>query len=156
MDLPATTTPIQEVHQDAVMAPAFNRCYSCALASTEQCLALLRAMCLQMQCRKGLCSEGLVKELALNNLRRGTHKIQEEVRQLLCLLTRDLPEPTTELCDLLYERVKTSLNGTVPLASLDTAVRHEMVLLEALLAQDDKCWEIKFKPIMKLFLIACK
>lgn len=58
-----------------------NRCYGCALASTEQCLTLLRAMAVNMECRTGLCKQGLVEELAQNNLRRGTTQIQDEVRQ---------------------------------------------------------------------------
>lgn len=58
-----------------------NRCYGCALASTEQCLTLLRAMAVNMECRKGLCKQGLVEELAQNNLRRGTTQIQDEVSE---------------------------------------------------------------------------
>lgn len=56
-----------------------NRCYGCALASTEQCLTLLRAMATNMDCRVALCNQGLVEELAQNNLRRGTTQIQDEV-----------------------------------------------------------------------------
>lgn len=56
-----------------------NRCYGCALASTEQCLTLLRAMATNMDCRVALCNQGLVEELAQNNLRRGTIQIQDEV-----------------------------------------------------------------------------
>lgn len=56
-----------------------NRCYGCALASTEQCLTLLRAMAVNIECRTGLCKQGLVEELAQNNLRRGTTQIQDEV-----------------------------------------------------------------------------
>lgn len=58
-----------------------NRCYGCALASTEQCLTLLRAMAVNIECRTGLCKQGLVEELAQNNLRRGTTQIQDEVSQ---------------------------------------------------------------------------
>lgn len=54
-------------------------CYGCALAATEQCLMLLRAMAVNMECRIGLCKQGLVEELAQNNLRRGTTQIQDEV-----------------------------------------------------------------------------
>lgn len=75
MDLPALTT--SETHTEIVMP--HNRCYGCALASTEQCLTLLRAMASNMDCRRGLCNQGLVEELAQNNLRRGTTQIQDEV-----------------------------------------------------------------------------
>lgn len=135
---------------------AVNRCYGCALASTEQCLTLLRAMASNMTCRTGLYRQGLVEELAQNNLRRGTTQIQDEVRQLLCLLTRDLPDACNSLCGLIHNRVKIALNGVVPLANLDTAIRHEMALLEALVAQDDTCWELKLKVVFELFLMACK
>ncbi|XP_058117751.1 protein purity of essence [Anopheles ziemanni] len=135
---------------------ALNKCYGCALASTEQCLTLLRAMASNMACRVGLCSQGLVQELAMNNLRRGTHQLQDEVRQLLCLLTRDLPEATDALCQLLQDRVKMALSGTVPLASLDSAVRHEMALLEAMTGQDDSCWETKLRTVIELFLQASR
>lgn len=73
-DLPLSSSDIQ-----AENVVPHNRCYGCALASTEQCLTLLRAMASNMECRIGLCSEGLVDELAQNNLRRGTTQIQDEV-----------------------------------------------------------------------------
>uniref|UniRef100_A0A182YND8 Uncharacterized protein n=1 Tax=Anopheles stephensi TaxID=30069 RepID=A0A182YND8_ANOST len=139
-----------------VGAVALNKCYGCALASTEQCLTLLRAMASNMACRVGLCSQGLVQELAVNNLRRGTHQLQDEVRHLLCLLTRDLPDATSALCQLLQDRVKMALSGTVPLATLDSAVRHEMALLEAMTSQDDSCWETKLRTVIELFLQASR
>lgn len=113
-------------------------------------------MASNMPCRIGLCNQGLVQELALNNLRRGTNQIQDEVRQLLCLLTRDLPDATSDLCQLLQDRVKMALSGTVPLANLDSAVRHEMGLLEAMTAQDDSCWELKLRTVIELFLQASR
>ncbi|EAA01010.5 AGAP001157-PA, partial [Anopheles gambiae str. PEST] len=137
-------------------AVTLNKCYGCALASTEQCLTLLRAMASNMACRVGLCSQGLVQELAINNLRRGTHQLQDEVRHLLCLLTRDLPDATGSLCQLLQDRVKMALSGTVPLATLDSAVRHEMALLEAMTSQDDSCWETKLRTVIELFLQASR
>lgn len=75
MELP--TTPLENSNDSVVI---HNRCYGCALASTEQCLLLLRAMASNMDCRVGLCQQGLVDELAQNNLRRGTIQIQDEVR----------------------------------------------------------------------------
>lgn len=129
-----------------------SRCYGCAIASIEQILTLLRGMASQMQCRMLLCNEGLIEELATNNLRHGTdQKIQEEVRNLLCLLTRDLPEPTERLCNLLKNRVVAALEGSVPLSNLDNAVRSEMALLEAMAMQEDSCWQMKLKPIIELF-----
>lgn len=137
------------------MPVAHNKCYGCALASTEQCLTLLRAMASNLSCRIGLCNQGLVKELAQNNLRRGTTQIQDEVRNLLCLLIRDLPEPTKDLCNLIQERVRMALSGSVPMSNLDSAIRHETSLLEALVAQDDSCWEMKLRIVLDLFLAGC-
>lgn len=49
-----------------------------------------------------------------------------------------------------------ALSGTVPLANLDSAVRHEMGLLEAMTAQDDSCWELKLRTVIELFLQASR
>ncbi|XP_055857167.1 protein purity of essence [Episyrphus balteatus] len=133
---------------------AVNRCYGCALASTEQCLTLLRAMASDPECRLGLYQQGLVEELAQNNLRRGTPQIQDEVRNLLCLLTKDNTDACLNLLDLIHERVKMALIGAIPSANLETAIRHEMTLLEVLIAQDDFCWEQKLKVVFDLFLMA--
>lgn len=134
-----------------------SKCYGCALASIEQTLSLLKGMASQMNCRIGLCQEGLVEELATNNLRNGTdQRVQEEVRNLLCLLTRDLPEPTEKLCSMLTNRVLAALDGSVPFDNLDHAVRQEMALLEAMAMQEDSCWQIKLRPIVNLFMRASK
>lgn len=99
---------------------------------------------------------GLVHELAQNNLRRGTTQIQDEVRNLLCLLVKELPDATQELCNLIHKRVKLALCGIIPLANIDTAVRHEMALLEALVSHYDGCWEHKLRVVLQIFLLACR
>lgn len=160
MDLPITpsadTPTTIESGSRNVAVVAHNRCYGCALASTEQCLTLLRAMASNVDCRIGLCKQGLVDELAQNNLRRGTSQIQEEVRNLLCLLTRDLPDATNELCKLIQTRVTLALSDFVPFANIDAAVRHEMALLQTLMLHYDSCWEDKLKVVLEIFLLACK
>ncbi|EDW12890.2 uncharacterized protein Dmoj_GI22475 [Drosophila mojavensis] len=133
-----------------------NRCYGCALASTEQCLTLLRAMAYNYDCRVGLYSQGLVSELAEHNLRRGTPQIQEEVRNLLVVLTKDNAEACMHLLQLVTTRVKNALMGAIPLISLEAAVHQEMTLLEVLLGQDDVCWEYKLKVIFELFISNCR
>lgn len=77
MDLPSSSLDGGGVSADLMVS--HNRCYGCALASTEQCLTLLRAMASNVDCRIGLCKQGLIEELAHNNLRRGTYQIQDEV-----------------------------------------------------------------------------
>ncbi|KAL9924505.1 E3 ubiquitin-protein ligase-like protein poe [Glossina fuscipes fuscipes] len=135
---------------------AINRCYGCALASTEQCLTLMRAMASNYECRLVLYSQGLVEELAQHNLRRGTAQIQDEVRNLLVLLTKSNQDACMNLLDLISERVKTALLGSIPLTNLDSAIHHEMELLRVLISQDDFCWEQKLKVVFELFLLTCR
>ncbi|KAH8249088.1 hypothetical protein KR032_005683 [Drosophila birchii] len=148
--------PINPGSTSGAEIPTTNRCYGCALASTEQCLTLLRAMAYNYDCRVGLYSQGLVSELAEHNLRRGTPQIQEEVRNLLVVLTKDNAEACMHLLQLVTARVKNALMGSIPLISLEAAVHQEMTLLEVLLGQDDVCWEYKLKVIFELFISNCR
>lgn len=75
---------------------------------------------------------------------------------MLCLLTRELPDATQKLCSLIQSRVKLALSGVIPLANIDSAVRHEMTLLESLVSQFDSCWEHKLRVVLEIFLMACK
>ncbi|WP_420511967.1 hypothetical protein, partial [Klebsiella pneumoniae] len=59
-------------------------------------------------CRLVLYSQGLVEELAQHNLRRGTTQIQDEVRNLLVLLTKNNRDACMNLLDLISERVKSA------------------------------------------------
>ncbi|XP_023302423.2 protein purity of essence [Lucilia cuprina] len=133
-----------------------NKCYGCALASTEQCLTLLRAMASNYECRLVLYSQGLVEELAQHNLRRGTAQIQDEVRNLLVLLTKNNKNACMNLLELINERVKSALLGSIPLSNIDSAIYHEMELLRVLISQDDFCWEQKLKIVFELFLNTCR
>lgn len=133
-----------------------NRCYGCSTAATEHCLTLLRALALNPTTRKVLCSEGLIQELVWNNLRKGNIHNQEEVRQLLCVLTKDNPVATEELCSLLIERITLSLNGHFNSSDLGTSVRYEIALLSSMVQKEDDCWELKLRCMMRLFLKACE
>jgi E3 ubiquitin-protein ligase UBR4 len=135
---------------------ANTRCYGCSTAATEHCLTLLRALASNPTTRQILCSKGLIQELVWNNLRKGSIQIQEEVKQLLCVLTRDNPQATEELCNLLMDRITLSLNGHVNSCDLGTSVRHEISLLAAMVQKEDECWELKLRCMMKLFLKACE
>ncbi|XP_037957840.1 protein purity of essence isoform X2 [Teleopsis dalmanni] len=130
-----------------------NRCYGCALASTEHCLTLLRAMASNTDCCAGLHAQGLVEELAQHNLRRGTPQNQDEVRNLLVLLTKNNREACMSLIELIQDRVKTALLGAIPVVNMDSAIHHEMILLEVLIGQDEFCWEEKLRVVFELFLI---
>lgn len=50
--------------------------------------------------------------------------------------------------------MKLALSGIIPLANIDAAVRHEMSLLESLIAQNDSCWEQKLRVVVEIFLLA--
>ena len=65
-----------------------NKCYGCASAVTGHCITLLRALATNPAIRQILVLQGLIRELFEYNLRRGTSNMREEVRQLVCLLTR--------------------------------------------------------------------
>lgn len=136
--------------------PVIGRCYGCATAATEHCLTLLRALATNTVAKEVLCKQGLIQELVEHNLRKGTVQMQEQVRQLLCLVTRDNVQSTKELCSLLTGRITLTLRGRVATSDLSFAVRHEMALLAALVQKEDACWEQKLRCIMQLFLMACK
>lgn len=65
-----------------------TKCYGCASAVTGHCITLLRALATNTAIRQILVLQGLIRELFEYNLRRGTSSMREEVRQLICLLTR--------------------------------------------------------------------
>lgn len=65
-----------------------TKCYGCASAVTGHCITLLRALATNPALRQILVLQGLIRELFEYNLRRGTAAMREEVRQLVCLLTR--------------------------------------------------------------------
>ncbi|XP_066587252.1 E3 ubiquitin-protein ligase UBR4 [Prorops nasuta] len=142
--------------ETSLVLPTVGRCYGCASAATEHCLTLLRALATNATAREVLCKQGLIQELVENNLRKGTVQMQEEVRQLLCLVTKDNSQSTKELCSLLTNRVTLTLKGRVATSDLFLAVRHEMALLAALVQKEDACWEQKLRCVMQLFLLACK
>jgi len=150
------TSNTSDITKDETIISPIGRCYGCASAATEHCLTLLRALATNSIARDVLCKQGLIQELVENNLRKGTVQMQEEVRQLLCLVTRDNTQSTKEICSLLSNRITLTLRGRVATSDLSVAVRHEMALLAALVQKEDSCWEQKLRCVMQLFLTACK
>ena len=61
--------------------------------------------------RQVLCGQGLIRELVDYNLRRGTPIMRSDVRQLLCLLTKDNRLATEELNNLLTIRIVSAIKG---------------------------------------------
>lgn len=158
VNVPQSMSTVTRPHsQSACVNPqTVGRCYGCATAATEHCLTLLRALATNQVAKEVLCKQGLIQELVEHNLRKGTVQMQEEVRQLLCLVTRDNAQSTKELCSLLTCRITLTLRGRVVTSDLSLAVRHEMALLAALIQKEDTCWEQKLRCVMQLFLMACK
>ncbi|KAF5296758.1 hypothetical protein FQR65_LT10159 [Abscondita terminalis] len=138
-----------------VITNSNSKCYGCSSAATEYCLTLLRALAINCGTRQVLCSKGLIQELVWNNLRKGNLQMQEEVRQLLCVLTADNLTATEQLCNILMERIALNLNGRVNSSDIGTGVRYEIQLLAAMVQKEDDCWELKLRCLMKLFLKAC-
>lgn len=160
VNVPQSISTVTKPHSQSVVGcvnpQTVGRCYGCATAATEHCLTLLRALATNQVAKEVLCKQGLIQELVEHNLRKGTVQMQEEVRQLLCLVTRDNAQSTKELCSLLTCRITLTLRGRVVTSDLSLAVRHEMALLAALIQKEDTCWEQKLRCVMQLFLMACK
>ncbi|XP_068628453.1 E3 ubiquitin-protein ligase UBR4 isoform X2 [Battus philenor] len=132
-------------------------CYGCSLASAEQCLTLLRVLASQPEHRERLCRFGLVHELVHHNLHRGTPQCQEEVRALICLVTRDNLPATEQLCNLLSQRITLSLMGHAASQDHNNSVRPLVLLLGSLVKVQDsvECWEARLRCIVKLWVWCC-
>lgn len=131
-----------------------GRCYGCAASATEHCITLLRALATNPTLRASLCQHGLINDLLEYNLRRGTVQVRSEVRQLLCLLTKDDLSATQELNHLIMEKIGMALRSYVTSPDLAAAVRHEMGLLAASAQKEDSCWEYRLRCVVQLFLMA--
>ncbi|KAF9412274.1 hypothetical protein HW555_009165 [Spodoptera exigua] len=131
-------------------------CYGCALSCAEHCLTLLRALASQTEHRARLCRFGLVQELVQHNLHRGTPQCQEEVRALICLVTRDNLPATEQLCNLLSQRITLSLMGHAASQDHNNSVRPLVLLLGSLVKVQDsvECWEARLRCIVKLWVLS--
>ncbi|CAH2243765.1 jg12683 [Pararge aegeria aegeria] len=146
-----------EFYENQQATDSGGPCYGCSLACAEQCLTLLRALASQREHRARLCRFGLVHELVHHNLHRGTPQSQDEVRSLICLVTRDnLPE-TEHLCNLLSQRITLSLMGHAASQDHNNSVRPLVLLLGALVQVQDsiECWEIRLRCTVKLWVWCC-
>ena len=130
-----------------------TKCYGCASASVEHCLTLLRALAAKPGSRVELYQQGLIEELMEFNLRRGTNTVRHEVRKLICLLTRDNPDATEHLNQLIRDKIGLALIGRGNPDLVESA-RHEMSLLAVTIAKEDACWELRLRCVMQLFLMS--
>ncbi|KAM9298998.1 E3 ubiquitin-protein ligase UBR4 [Gastrophryne carolinensis] len=131
-----------------------TKCYGCASAVTEHCITLLRALATNGTIRHILVSQGLIRELFDYNLRRGPAAMRDEVRQVMCLLTRDNPEATQQMNDLIIGKVSTALKGHWANPDLASGLQYEMLLLTDSISKEDSCWELRLRCALSLFLMA--
>ncbi|XP_064028194.1 E3 ubiquitin-protein ligase UBR4 isoform X5 [Pogoniulus pusillus] len=131
-----------------------TKCYGCASAVTEHCITLLRALATNSAIRHILVAQGLIRELFDYNLRRGAASMREEVRQLMCLLTRDNPEATQQMNDLIIGKVSAALKGHWANPDLASSLQYEMLLLTDSISKEDSCWELRLRCALSLFLMA--
>ncbi|XP_055747277.1 E3 ubiquitin-protein ligase UBR4 [Salvelinus fontinalis] len=131
-----------------------NKCYGCASAVTGHCITLLRALATNPALRQILGLQGLIRELFEYNLRRGTAAMREEVRQLVCLLTRDQPEATQQMNDLIIHKVSAALKGHWANPDLVSSLQYEMLLLTDSISKEGGCWELRLRCALSLFLMA--
>ncbi|XP_066493904.1 E3 ubiquitin-protein ligase UBR4 [Tiliqua scincoides] len=131
-----------------------TKCYGCASAVTEHCITLLRALATNAAIRHILVSQGLIRELFDYNLRRGAASMREEVRQLMCLLTRDNPDATQQMNDLIIGKVSAALKGHWANPDLASSLQYEMLLLTDSISKEDSCWELRLRCALSLFLMA--
>ncbi|KAJ7306602.1 hypothetical protein JRQ81_009992 [Phrynocephalus forsythii] len=131
-----------------------TKCYGCASAVTEHCITLLRALATNATIRHILVSQGLIRELFDYNLRHGAAAMREEVRRLMCLLTRDNPEATQQMNDLIISKVSSALKGHWANPDLASSLQYEMLLLTDSIAKEDSCWELRLRCALSLFLMA--
>ncbi|XP_069598111.1 E3 ubiquitin-protein ligase UBR4 isoform X6 [Ranitomeya imitator] len=131
-----------------------TKCYGCASAVTEHCITLLRALATNSTIRHILVTQGLIRELFDYNLRRGPASMRDEVRQVMCLLTRDNPEATQQMNDLIIGKVSTALKGHWANPDLASSLQYEMLLLTDSISKEDNCWELRLRCALSLFLMA--
>ncbi|KAJ8017247.1 hypothetical protein DPEC_G00015820 [Dallia pectoralis] len=131
-----------------------TKCYGCASAVTGHCITLLRALATNPALRQILVLQGLIRELFEYNLRRGSAAMREEVRQLVCLLTRDHPEATQQMNDLIIHKVSAALKGHWANPDLVSSLQYEMLLLTDSISKEGGCWELRLRCALSLFLMA--
>ncbi|XP_075046927.1 E3 ubiquitin-protein ligase UBR4 isoform X4 [Mixophyes fleayi] len=131
-----------------------TKCYGCASAVTEHCITQLRALATNSTIRHILVSQGLIRELFDYNLRRGPAAMRDEVRQVMCLLTRDNPEATQQMNNLIINKVSTALKGHWANPDLASSLQYEMLLLTDSISKEDSCWELRLRCALSLFLMS--
>jgi len=129
-------------------------CYGCAVATIEHCVTMLKALATIPSLKQQICDSGIIHDLVNYNLRNGSYQLRQEIRHLICLLTRDDLNATTALTELLIEKIQTISKQDYQPFEISHVVRHEIALLSVTLDSDDKCWELRLKCLFKIFALA--
>lgn len=104
-----------------------SQCFSCSSAATEHCITLLKAFALKPQTRRQLVLRKLIQELVDFNLRSGSPQMQQKIRELLCIVSRDDETATAELNKYVSDRV---LEHITPSRVTPTLVREPLDCLK--------------------------
>ncbi len=148
------TTPVKGANMSKTTT---GKCYGCAAASVEHCLTLLRALATKPSSRTLLTELGLISELLESNLRHGSTPVRQEVRKLICFLTKDNLAATRHLGNLLMDKVSLAMSGkSKPYSDMVESVRHEINLLAYTIQREDSCWEERLKCVFRIFLLSTK
>ncbi|XP_068695175.1 E3 ubiquitin-protein ligase UBR4-like isoform X2 [Montipora foliosa] len=131
-----------------------GECYGCASAAIEHCVTLLRALAMVPGTRKQLVEEGLIQELVDFNLHEGTAQMRNDVRHLLCLLTKDNEHATMQLNEILISAVGEALSSHKSNPAVVSGISREMLLLNNAVEMEDSCWEMRLRCVMTLFMMS--
>lgn len=137
----------------ASLSSASGRCFGCASATVDQCLVLLKALSTTQSYKQYFCSSGLLRDLLDFNLRSGSNHTRQEVRHLLCSLTKDNLTATSKLNNMITDKIKSGLSSNIRM-EFSSSVRHEMALLITSIERDDSCWEQGLRCVFRLFLMS--
>ncbi|CAB3995920.1 E3 ubiquitin- ligase UBR4 [Paramuricea clavata] len=137
---------------DAQSVP--GRCYGCSSAATEHCVTLLKALAMKPSTRDTLIKEGLIVELVNFTLYQGTCSIRNNVRDLLCLLTRNNPDAAAELNTILVDRVTKGMKEQSINPSVSSSISRDMQLLTKTVELEDSCWEQRLRCVTQIFLLS--
>ena len=100
-----------------------SQCFSCSSAATEHCITLLKAFALKPQTRRQLVLRKLIQELVDFNLRSGSPQMQQKIRELLCIVSRDDETATAELNKYVSDRVLEHITPSRVTPTLVRAIR---------------------------------
>lgn len=131
-----------------------GKCYGCGTATVEHCITMLKALATVDRLRAQICESGIIHELVNFNLKYSSTHLSQEVKELLCLLTRDDLNSTKILIDLLMNKIATISRQDYQPHEMSHIIRHEVSLLSVSLESEDQCWELRLRCLIRIFAFA--